>query len=60
MTGSQLPDGFHGADDVVVGDWVDCGSAVVSAEQIIRFAELTGDRFEIHMSDRTTDSNYCR
>lgn len=51
MTKAPLPTGHFGADDVEIGDWVDCGATVVSAEQIIRFADLTGDRFEIHMSD---------
>ena len=47
----QLDPGCYGADDVSVGDWIDCGAVTVSAEHILRFAELTGDRFEIHLSD---------
>lgn len=47
-----LPAGRYGADDVEVGDWINCGSVCVTAEQIRSFAELTGDRFEIHMSDK--------
>ncbi len=51
MTGAPLGPGRYGADDVAVGDWIDCGEVTVTAEGILRFAELTGDRFEIHMSD---------
>jgi len=51
VTDAPLEPGVYGADDVVVGDWIDCGTTVVTAERICDFAELTGDRFEIHMSD---------
>ncbi len=51
MTRPALGPGRYGADDVEPGDWIDCGSVTVSAERILQFAELTGDRFEIHMSD---------
>ncbi|MEL7150803.1 MAG: MaoC family dehydratase [Pseudomonadota bacterium] len=51
MTAAPLGPGVYGADDVAVGDWIDCGTTVVTAERIRDFAELTGDRFEIHMSD---------
>ncbi len=43
--------GAYGADQVEIGDWIDCGSVTVSADHILRFAELSGDRFEIHLSD---------
>lgn len=45
-----LRPGTYGADDVTVGDWIDCGELTVTAERILQFADLTGDRFEIHMS----------
>ncbi len=48
--GRQLPPGSHGADDLEIGDRIDCGSITVTAEMIDSFANLTGDRFEIHMS----------
>ncbi|MDJ0641141.1 MAG: MaoC family dehydratase [Paracoccaceae bacterium] len=51
MTRTRLGPGQYGADDVAVGDWIDCGQVTVTAERILQFAELTGDRFEIHMSD---------
>lgn len=51
MTRAALGPGRYGGDDVAIGDWIDCGGLTVSAEQILRFAELTGDRFEIHMDD---------
>ena len=37
--------------DVGVGDWLETPSRMVTAEMIDAFAELTGDRFEIHMDD---------
>ena len=46
-----LDPGHHGADAVAIGDWIDCGTRTVTSAQIRAFAELTGDRFEIHMSD---------
>ncbi len=36
---------------MIVGDWIDCGSVNVSSALILSYADLTGDRFEIHMSD---------
>lgn len=47
----ELPPGIHGADALRPGDRVDCGSVTVTAGMIDDFAYLTGDRFEIHMSD---------
>ena len=57
MTKAPLGPGRYGADDVTVGDWIDCGSVCVSAERILQFAELTGDRFEIHMSDAAAQAH---
>ena len=50
MSQAALGPGRYGGDAVSAGDWIDCGSARVDAEQILAFAELTGDRFEIHMT----------
>lgn len=47
----MLPPGLHGYDQVSIGDQVQSAPAVVTAETIDAFAALTGDRFEIHMSD---------
>lgn len=49
--GRKLPPGSHGAASLAPGDWVDCGHVTVTPEMIDAFAALTGDRFEIHMSD---------
>ena len=46
-----LPPGSYGAADLAEGDWIDCGRTVITAEEISAFADLTGDQFEIHMSD---------
>lgn len=45
----DLPAGHHGADTLSPGDRVDCGCLSVSVAMIDAFADLTGDRFEIHM-----------
>lgn len=45
----MLPPGVHGAAAIGPGDWIDCGQRVVTVEMIDRFADLTGDLFEIHM-----------
>ena len=42
--------GLYGTKDLTVGDCIPCGSLTVTTEHIDRFAELTGDRFEIHKS----------
>ena len=51
MTGNILPAGRHFFDDVAISDRIETGSLTIEASHIDRFAELTGDRFEIHMSD---------
>lgn len=48
----ELPPGHYGYDDVSVDDQIETGSVTVSAEAIDTFANLTGDRFEIHMSNQ--------
>ena len=47
----QLGEGKYDYDSLTVGDWFLTAPLTVTAEHIDRFAELTGDRFEIHMSD---------
>lgn len=44
-----MPPGRYGYDDVAVGDQIDAGSAPVTAERIDRFADLSGDRYALHM-----------
>lgn len=54
MTGSlgrDLPPGAHGVDALANGDRVHCGAVTVTGEMLDTFADLTGDRFEIHMTD---------
>ncbi|MEM9550241.1 MAG: MaoC family dehydratase [Pseudomonadota bacterium] len=51
MTERALTPGRYGLDDLRPGDWWDTGSKEITADQIDRFAALSGDRFEIHMSD---------
>ena len=46
-----LPPDHHGASSLTHGDRIDCGTMTVTAEMIDAFADMTGDRFEIHMSD---------
>lgn len=50
-TRPPLSPGRYNYDDLEVGDQVETGATVISAVSIDTFAELTGDRFEIHMSD---------
>lgn len=46
----RLTEGRYGFDDVTRGDSVETSRVTVTAAMIDRFAELTGDRFEIHMT----------
>ena len=38
-------------EDIEIGDVIETASLAITADHIDRFADLTGDRFEIHMSD---------
>lgn len=49
MTGRILGAGHYGLADLRVGDIVRTGRRLVSVAAIDAFADLTGDRFEIHM-----------
>ncbi len=46
-----LPPGRYGFDAVTPGDRIETGRHTVTAADIDGFAALSGDRFEIHMSD---------
>ena len=47
----QLPPGRYTASDLRPGDWIACGTARITTREIAEFAEISGDRFEIHLSD---------
>lgn len=49
--GRRLKAGRHGYGDLRLGDRVETSQAIVTEEMIDAFAELTGDRFEIHMDE---------
>lgn len=46
-----LNPGLHSYDALQLGDYFDTHKAKITTEMIHAFAELTGDRFEIHLSD---------
>ena len=50
-SGQRLAAGLHGFADVLPGDWLETGEAEITAALIDGFANLCGDRFEIHMND---------
>jgi len=49
--GRKLEGQGLGYDSVGVGDWFETDRRAVTIAMIDSFAELTGDRFEIHMDD---------
>lgn len=51
MTGRHLSAGFYDFDDFEIGDWFDTAGVKITEELIDRFADLTGDRFAIHMDN---------
>ncbi|QMU59620.1 MAG: (R)-hydratase [Boseongicola sp.] len=51
MSGRPLPEGRSRFDDILIGDWLQTGTTEITADMLDAFAEMTGDRFEIHMSD---------
>jgi 3-hydroxybutyryl-CoA dehydratase len=51
VSGRLLAPGRHHFEDVEIGDRIVTASVTVDTTHIDRFAELTGDRFEIHMSE---------
>jgi acyl dehydratase len=50
VTGRLLTPGHHAFEDLAIGDHYDTGTVTVTAATIQSFADLTGDRFEIHLS----------
>ena len=46
-----LPAGRYGFDAVAPGDLIETDRIKVTAERIDAFAEMTGDRFDIHMDE---------
>jgi acyl dehydratase len=51
VTGRLLPPGLHPYETLRLGDHYNTGTAQVTAASVAAFAALTGDRFEIHLSD---------
>ena len=51
MSGRTLSPGHYAFDDVETGDTWSTGQTKITAELIDRFADLTGDRFAIHMDE---------
>ena len=51
MASRLLPPGTNAFDSLSVGDRIQTGKTAITEEMIERFAALTGDTFEIHMSD---------
>lgn len=51
MIGRHLSAGLYDYDDFQVGDRFETADATISEELIDRFADLTGDRFAIHMDN---------
>lgn len=51
MTGRLLDAGLHGHADLRIGDRIVTGRVTVTGEMIDRFADLSGDRFSLHLSD---------
>lgn len=49
--GRELAATRHPFDAVEAGDWIRTGTVTVTAGAIDAFAELSGDRFAIHMDD---------
>lgn len=47
----QLAPGHYCVADLRAGDWIDCGSGQIAADAIADFADISGDRFEIHLDD---------
>lgn len=44
-----LPEGSYGFNDLKIGDRINICSATITAEQIDQFAEVSGDRYALHM-----------
>lgn len=46
-----LPPGLHPYDMLQLGDYFDTDIAQITTQLVLAFSELTGDRFQIHLSD---------
>lgn len=55
--GRLLPPGLYGFGDLEVSDRLETGEVKVTADLIDRFAGLTGDRFEIHMTSEAAQKH---
>ena len=53
---TELAPGLYGFDDVEVGDTLLTGTATISADLIDSFADVSGDRYEIHMDEAAARS----
>jgi 3-hydroxybutyryl-CoA dehydratase len=51
MDGRELAPGRYAARDLQVGDWWRTPGLVVTESQIVGFAGLSGDFFDVHMDD---------
>ncbi|MBL9074511.1 MAG: MaoC family dehydratase [Tabrizicola sp.] len=51
MTGRRLAAGMHRYGDLAVGDRIETGRAMIDDGMIDRFADLSGDRFALHMDE---------
>ena len=51
MTARHLTAGDYDYDDFQIKDWFETDEAEITAALIDRFADLTGDRFVLHMED---------
>lgn len=47
----MLTAGTYFFEDIEVGDVIETAALTITVDHIDRFADLTGDRFEIHMSE---------
>jgi acyl dehydratase len=53
--GRNLGPGRYGAGALSPGDRVRSDAVTVTAESVDRFADLSGERFAIHMNDRAAE-----
>ena len=51
-----LPPGPHACADLHVGDRIETGAATITGAMIDAFADLSGDRFELHMSKSAAEA----
>lgn len=56
MSGRLLTPGSYGFGDLQVADRIETAKAEITIDMIDRFADLTGDRFAIHISDAAAQS----